>query len=72
MYNLFFESSKTGLPIIRPMFMEFPLDEMTYDLNHQFMFGPDILVSPKIGTPSIENALLGATTDIEVYLPPTV
>ena len=71
MYNLFFESSKTGLPIVRPMWYEFPQDVMTYDLNHQFMFGPDILVSPKVGHPAVENALLGGSTEIEVYLPPT-
>lgn len=71
MYNLFFESSKTGLPIIRPMWYEFPQDEMTFDLNHQFMFGNDILVSPKIGHPCVENAILGATTEVEVYLPHT-
>ena len=71
MYNLFFESSRTGLPIIRPMWYEYPQDELTYDLNHQFMFGPDILVSPKIGHPCVENAVAGATTEIEVYLPPT-
>lgn len=35
------------------------------------MFGPDVLVSPKIGLPCVENAILGATTAIEVYLPPT-
>jgi alpha-glucosidase (family GH31 glycosyl hydrolase) len=34
MYNLFFESSRTGLPIMRPMWYEYPQDEMTYDLNH--------------------------------------
>jgi alpha-glucosidase (family GH31 glycosyl hydrolase) len=35
------------------------------------MFGPDILVSPKIGNPCVENAIAGATTEIEIYLPPT-
>ena len=56
---------------MRPMWYEFPRDEMTFDLNHQFMFGKNILVSPKIGHPSVENAILGGTTEIEVYLPPT-
>ena len=70
MYNLFFESSRTGLPIVRPMWYEFPQDEMTFDLQHQFMFGPDVLVSPKVGDPCVENAILGATTEVEVYLPP--
>jgi alpha-glucosidase (family GH31 glycosyl hydrolase) len=72
MYNLFYESSQTGLPIVRPMWYEFPLDELTYDLNHQFMFGPQILVSPKIGSPEIENGIAGGTTKVEVYLPPSV
>ena len=72
MYNLFYESSQTGLPIVRPMWYEFPLDELTYDLNHQFMFGPQILVSPKIGAPEIENGIAGGTTKVEVYLPPSV
>jgi len=71
LYNAFFESSQTGVPIIRPMWYEFPQDELTFDLNHQFMFGHDILVSPKVGDPHIENAVAGATTDISVYLPPT-
>ena len=70
MYNLFFESSRNGLPIVRPMWYEYPQDEMTYDLNHQFMFGPNVLVSPKVGHPCVENAIAGATTEIEVYLPP--
>ena len=71
LYNAFYESSVEGLPIIRPMWMEFPQDEMTFDLNHQFMFGHDILVSPKIGNPCVENAIAGATTDVSVYLPPS-
>lgn len=71
MYNAFFESSRTGVPIVRPMWYEFPQDEATFDLNHQFMFGSEILVSPKIGHPCVEDAIAGATTEIEVYLPPT-
>ena len=71
MYNLFYESTHTGLPIIRPMWYEFPQDGKTFDLNHQFMFGPHILVSPKVGVPSIENAITGGTSEVEVYLPPT-
>ena len=35
------------------------------------MFGPHILVSPKVGNPCIENAIAGATTEVQVYLPPS-
>ena len=35
------------------------------------MFGPHILVSPKVGHPCVENAIAGGTTEVETYLPPT-
>jgi alpha-glucosidase len=43
--------SRTGLPIVRPLFLEFPsatADGHPLDLDapNQFMFGPDLLVAP--------------------------
>jgi alpha-D-xyloside xylohydrolase len=35
-----------GLPIIRPMVLEHPDDPLTYTLDLQYYFGPDILVAP--------------------------
>lgn len=70
LYNLFFESSTHGTPIIRPMWYEFPQDIHTFDLDYQFMFGSNILVAPKIGQPRPHMAHLGGTTPVEVYLPP--
>ena len=37
---------ETGLPPMRPLFVDFPGDSRTYDVEDQFMFGPDILVAP--------------------------
>jgi alpha-glucosidase (family GH31 glycosyl hydrolase) len=37
---------RTGLPIIRPLFLEHPDDDATYDLDDQYLLGPDILVAP--------------------------
>lgn len=37
-----------GLPIMRPMVMEFPEDGETYGLDTQFMFGEEILVAPVV------------------------
>ena len=51
---------KSGLPLMRPLFLEFPDDESTWDVDDQFMFGPDVLVAPVTGH--------GARTR-EVYLP---
>lgn len=35
-----------GSPVIRPMFYEFPDDKETWDLQTQYMYGPDILAAP--------------------------
>ena len=40
------ETSKTGAPLIRTMFFEFPDDERCWELSDQFMFGSDYLVAP--------------------------
>jgi alpha-glucosidase (family GH31 glycosyl hydrolase) len=37
---------RTGLPIIRPLFLEHPGDDATYDIDDQYLLGPDILVAP--------------------------
>lgn len=38
----------TGLPIMRPMFLEYPNDKKTHDVNYQFMFGEELLVAPVV------------------------
>ena len=47
-YNVMREASVSGLPALRPMFLEFPEDPRTYDLDSQFMFGDALLVAPVI------------------------
>ncbi len=54
------ETSKTGAPLIRTMFFEFPEDEKCWNLPEQYMFGSDYLVAPVLR--------LGAR-EIDVYLP---
>ncbi|GGK11775.1 alpha-glucosidase [Caldalkalibacillus thermarum] len=46
LYTLFYQAAETGLPILRPLVMEFPDDPLTHDLADQFMVGEDILVAP--------------------------
>jgi alpha-glucosidase (family GH31 glycosyl hydrolase) len=48
LYTTFIEAVETGVPIMRPMFLEFPQDTTTFSMQSQFMFGSDILVVPKI------------------------
>ena len=40
------ESVKTGLPMMRAMFLEFPSDPAVWALWDQYMFGPDYLIAP--------------------------
>lgn len=35
-----------GIPVMRPLFFDFPNDETTYSIGDEYMFGPDILVAP--------------------------
>jgi alpha-D-xyloside xylohydrolase len=38
--------SKTGLPVMRPLLLEFSGDERAWEVDDEFMFGPDLLVAP--------------------------
>lgn len=35
-----------GTPVIRPLFYDFPDQKVCWDINDEYMFGPDILVAP--------------------------
>jgi len=39
-------TTKTGIPMMRPLLVEFPEDETSWDVDNQFMFGSDLLVAP--------------------------
>jgi len=60
LYILFKEASETGMPVMRPLFLEYPHDARTNNINDQFMIGSDVVVTP-ILTPS--------TTHRSIYLP---
>ncbi len=67
LYTTAEEMSRTGLPITRPLFLEFPdsaPDKHPVDLDAggEFLFGPDILVAPAPVPDELD--------DYEVLLPP--
>ncbi len=69
LYTTAEETSRDGLPIIRPLFVEFPhatADNHPLDLDApgEFMFGPDLLIAD---SPSPEEV-----APYEVHLPPGV
>lgn len=53
-------TSRTGIPIMRPMFFDYHDDEKCYVLEDQYMFGGDILFAPIVNQ---------GQTEREVYLP---
>ncbi len=52
--------SETGIPVMRPMFFDYPDDEICYSLGEQYMFGDDIIFAPVIRQ---------GQTEKNVYLP---
>ena len=40
------KASESGLPPMRPLFVDFPADAASWDVEDQFLFGDDILVAP--------------------------
>ena len=46
LYTYAINAAETGLPILRPMWLEFPDDPNTFPLDLQYMLGSDILVAP--------------------------
>ena len=42
------EAARTGIPLMRPMFLEFPDDSSLQTNDSEFMFGPGLLVAPKV------------------------
>ncbi len=41
-------AKETGAPVMRPMFYEYPDDNICYTLDDQYFFGKDILVAPVV------------------------
>ena len=54
------EAHEKGTPVMRPMFYDFPDDPICWEVETQYLFGPDILV--------VQITDAGCRT-IEVYLP---
>ncbi len=46
MYSLFYEASRTGLPVMRPLLLEYPNDSKVSNLSDQFLFGSNVLIAP--------------------------
>lgn len=59
LHRLGLEAAASGLPVMRPMQLEFPGDPAVAYLDRQYLLGPDILVAP----------VFSASGEVDFYLP---
>ena len=59
LYQHGLEATRTGVPLMRPMVLEFPDDPTAGHLDRQYMLGPSLLVAP----------VFSADGSVEFYLP---
>jgi alpha-glucosidase len=45
-YNVMQQAGETGVPAMRPLFLEYPSDEAVASMDDEFLFGSDLLVAP--------------------------
>ena len=60
-YNVMQQASQTGVPAMRPLFLDFPHDKNVTGVDDEFLFGDDLLVAP---------VLIEGVTNSKAYLPP--
>lgn len=59
-YTLFREHERTGMPVMRPLWFDFPADKRTYLISDEYLLGSDLLIAPVIKEGMLER---------EVYFP---
>uniref|UniRef100_A0AAR2JC93 Neutral alpha-glucosidase AB n=1 Tax=Pygocentrus nattereri TaxID=42514 RepID=A0AAR2JC93_PYGNA len=45
-YQQFYQAHKTGQPVMRPLWVEYPKDTATFTIDDEFLIGQDLLVHP--------------------------
>jgi alpha-glucosidase len=45
-YTAFWQATETGIPVMRPLLLEYPDDWSAVDKNDEYLFGDDLLVAP--------------------------
>ena len=46
LYTLCFEAYQTGVPMMRPLMLEYPDDVETWNISDQFMVGNEVMIAP--------------------------
>ena len=60
LYSVFYEAHKTGIPVNRSLIIENTFDEKCWDIRyqHEYMFGPGLLVAPVESTKELTKVFL--------------
>lgn len=45
-FRLLFRASLYGETVVRPLFFEYPNDEIALDISHEFLWGNSLLIVP--------------------------
>lgn len=69
LYSLFYDASKTGMPVNRSLAFDFTFDDHVYDhkYHNEYLFGPAILVAPVESTKELEKVYLPASKWYELF-----
>ncbi|MCP2257789.1 Glycosyl hydrolases family 31 [Streptoalloteichus tenebrarius] len=56
-YSLARQAHDTGLPIVRPLYLNYPEHDEAYSHKHEFLYGDDVLVAPvtRPGTGAVDT-----------------
>ena len=49
------QASKVGLPLMRPLTLEFQSDQKVYDIIDQFMYGSELMVAPVLDAKTFDR-----------------
>lgn len=60
-YTLFYQYHSEGSPVVRPLFVQFPNDDLAASIDRSYMVGSGLLVAPPLRSDQRE---------VDVYLPP--
>ncbi|KAK2538509.1 maltase-glucoamylase [Columba guinea] len=63
LYTLFYKAHTQGDTVVRPVLHEFYTDELTWNVDRQFLWGPGLLISPVLD-PGVD--------EIQAYVPDAV
>ena len=66
-YSLFEVHSRTGIPVHRPLWLEFPSDSRTFDVHYQYMLGSDLLICPVVTRKEVRVKVYFPGNDIFWY-----